>query len=41
VHPGHGVQNAVGGRARDPGAWELFDYDDDPVNDGSSWYDYE
>ena len=41
VHPGHGVQNAVGGRARDPTHWESFDYDDDPVNDDSTWYDYD
>ena len=41
VHPGHGVQNAAGSRARDPTHWEAFDYDDEPVNDGDTWYDYD
>ena len=41
IQPGHDVQNAVGGRARDPTHWESFDYDDDPVNDESTWYDYD
>ena len=30
-----------GNRSRDPADWESFDYDDAPVNDGSSWYDYD
>ena len=41
IHPGHGVPNAMGGLARDPAEWEAFDYDDEPVNDGGSWYDYD
>ena len=36
-----GRADEAGGRSRDPALWEEFDYNDDPVNDESTWYDYD